>query len=125
MQRETDSATGPAPACGCTETHVRSRKLAFLRVDTPADDIAAEKIADGVRDVARGLSILEDYFSQARDEKDAVGLLIVLRERLECEVEALDTLLSMHVMAEDTGPEKPAAGEPNLSLRLAPEVTHG
>ncbi len=53
------------------------------------------------------------------------ALITVLAERLEAEVEALDTLLAMEVMIEDTGPEKPAAGEPNLSLRLAPEVTHG
>ncbi len=51
------------------------------------------------------------------------ALVTVLAERLECEVEALDTLLAMEVMVEATD-EKKAAGEPNLSLKLAPEATH-
>jgi hypothetical protein len=119
MQREIDPTTGSAPACGCTETHVRSRKLAFLKVDLPVDRIAAEKIADGVRDVAQALWVLHENLGRC----DEAALITVLAERLECEVEALDAFLAMEVMVEDTGAEEPeAAAEPNLSLRLAPEA---
>ena len=107
-------------ACTRGETHVRSQRLAFLKVDTSADRIAAETIAGGIKDVARGLWVLHDYLVQ-EDEPDAAALVTVLRDRLECEVEALDVLLAMEVMVEDTGAEEPA-GAPNLSLRLAPEV---
>src|SRR5687767_10458164 len=44
----------PQP-CPCRETHVRSKRLAFLKVDTSADQVAAEAIASGIKDVARGL----------------------------------------------------------------------
>jgi hypothetical protein len=102
--------------CACTETHVRSKKLAFLRVDLPADRIAAEKIADGFRDVARGMYVLQDYLVQ-EDERDAAGLVIVLRERLQAEVEALDALLAMDVMVEDAGGDEKLAAEPELVTR--------
>ena len=107
-------------ACTCGETHVRSRRLAYLKVEVPADRLAAEKIADGVRDVARALWVLHENLGRRYE----AALITVLAERLECEVEALDALLAMEVMVEDTGAEEPA-GEPNLSLRLAPEATHG
>jgi hypothetical protein len=45
----------------------------------------------------------------------------VLRDRLKCEVEALDALLAMNAMVEAAEEEGPA-GAPNLSLRLAPEA---
>jgi hypothetical protein len=110
---------GEPTACTCSETHVRSKRLAFLKVDTSADQVAAEAIASGIKDVARGLWVLHDYLV-SEDEPDAAGLVVVLRDRLQCEVEALDVLLDMEVMVEVTGAEEPA-GEPNLSLRLAPE----
>jgi hypothetical protein len=108
------------PACGCAETHVRSRKLAFLRVDLPADRVAAENIADGFRDVARGLYVLQDHLN-AEGHRDEGALVNVLRERLTAEVEALDLLFEMEVIVEDDGGEEEPAVEPNLSLRLAPE----
>jgi hypothetical protein len=103
----------------CGDTPVRSRRLAFLKVDTSGDRVAAEAIASGIKDVARGIWVLHDHLVQ-EDEPDAAALVTVLRDRLECEVEALDVLLAMEVMVEDTGAEEPA-GELNLSLRLAPE----
>ena len=106
--------------CARTETHVRSRRLAFLKVDTSGDQVAAEAIASGIKDVARGLWVLHDYLV-SEDESDAAALVTVLRDRLECEVEALDALLAMEVMVEAAEEEEPA-GAPNLSLRLAPEA---
>ncbi len=93
------------PACTCTETHVRSRKLAFVRVDIPGDRIAAETIANGVRDVARALWVLHENLGRSFE----AALITVLTERLECEVKALDALLDMKVMIEDTDPEEPTA----------------
>src|SRR5688500_18502565 len=106
-----------AQACGCAETHVRSKKLAFLKVELPADRLPAEKIADGVRDVAKALWVLHENLGRSYE----AALITVLAQRLEAEVEALDLLLGMEVMVEDAGAEEPA-GEPNLSLRLAPEA---
>jgi hypothetical protein len=102
----------------CGDTPVRSRRLAFLKVDTSGDRIAAETIAAGIKDVAHGLWVLHDHLV-SEDEPDAAGLVTVLRDRLECELEALDALLGMEVMVEDTEAEEPV-GAPNLSLRLAP-----
>jgi hypothetical protein len=107
-------------ACTCGETHVRSQRLAFLKVGTAADRIAAETIASGIKDVARGLWVLHDHLVQ-EDEPDAAALVTVLRDRLECEVEALDALLAMEVMVE-AAEEEETAGKPNLLLRLAPEA---
>jgi hypothetical protein len=104
-------------ACSCGEVHVRSRKLAYLKVDLPADRVAAEKIADGVRDVARALWVLHENLGRC----DEAALITVLAERLEAEVEALDLLLGMEVMVEGAGAEEPA-GEANLSLRLVPDA---
>jgi hypothetical protein len=105
-------------ACTCAETHVRSRRLAFLKVDTSGDQVAAEVIVSGIKDVARGLWVLHDYLVQ-EDEPDAAALVTVLRDRLECEVEGLDALLAMEVMVKAAEEEEPA-GAPHLSLRLAP-----
>jgi hypothetical protein len=105
-------------ASTCGETHVRSKKLAFLEVQLPADRLAAEKIADGVRDVARALWVLYENLGRCYE----AALITVLAQRLEAEVEALDALLAMDVMVEDTGAEEEPAGEPNLSQKLAPEA---
>jgi hypothetical protein len=91
------------------------RRLAFVEVELPADRVAAEKIADGVRDVARALWVVHDTMGLSHE----AALITVLAERLECEAEALDALLAMEVMVEAVDEERPA-GEPNLSLRLAP-----
>lgn len=99
--------------CACGEVHVRSRRLAFVRVDTPADRIAAETIASGIKDVARGMHVLLDYLVQEGD-REAAGLVSVLCDRLQCEVEALDTLLELEVMVE-VGEEPAPAGEPEAS----------
>ena len=105
-------------ACSCSETHVRSKKLAYLEVELPVDRLPAEKIADGVRDVAKALWVLHEHLDRSYE----AALITVLAERLEAEVEALDALLGMEVMVEDTGAEDEPAGEPNLSLQLAPEA---
>jgi hypothetical protein len=70
--------------------------------------------------VARALWVLHEKL----DRSFEASLVTVLAERLECEVEALDALLAMEVMVEAVE-EQEKAGEPNLSLRLAPEVAHG
>ena len=76
-----------------------------------------------VADLTLGLGrVVHDYLVQ-EDEPDAAALVTVLRDRLECEVEALDALLAREVMVEYTGPEEQEkASKPNLSLRLAPEA---
>jgi hypothetical protein len=107
-------------ACTRGETHVRSRRLAFLKVDTLADQVAAETIVSEIKDVSCGPWVLHDYLV-SEDEPDTAALVTVLRDRLECEVEGLDALLAMEVMVEDNGAEEPA-GAPNLSLRLTPEA---
>jgi hypothetical protein len=104
-------------ACTCGEAHVRSRKLAYLKVELLGDRVPAERIANGVRDVAKALWVLHENLGRC----DEAALITVLAERLECEVEALDALLAMEVMVEATEEEEPA-GAPNLSLRLAPEA---
>ena len=102
-----------------SETHVRSQRLAYLKVEVPADRFDAERIANGVQDVARGLWVLHESMGRC----DEAALITVLAERLEAEVEALDALLAMEVMVEGTGPEEQEkAATPNLSLRLAPEA---
>ncbi len=103
--------------CTCGEVHVRSRKLAYLKVGLPGDRVPAERIANGVRDVARALWVLHEKLGRSYE----AALVTVLAQRLEAEVEALDLLLGMEVMVEDTGAEEPA-GAPNLSLQLAPEA---
>ena len=110
------------PTCTCTETHVRSKRLAFVKVDTQGDRIAAETIASGIKDVTRGLWVLHDYLV-SEDEPDAAALVTVLRDRLQCEVEALDVLLAIEVMVEVEEKQEEEAAEPNLSLRLAPEAS--
>jgi hypothetical protein len=106
---------GEAQSCTCAETHVRSKKLAYLEVELPTDRLPAEKIADGVRDVAKALWVLHEKLGRSYE----AAFISVLAQRLEAEVEALDLLLDMRVIVEAVDEERPS-GEPNLSLRLAP-----